>query len=282
MEIVHGRKPARAASSSLKHAVKMYVHLQKPHKPPPEKGDTRWMADDVSKAKQRNLHCGSYFLGIWNASAHGHEEARATADSRSSAIIMNHVHDLLQNLSPLSQIITTLFQVHTPATFCHQLQLVHLARSLYPMSNSFFPIRRSCQLFLAIIANGSMQPHCDTRNRAHGLDLMTPIGSFRGGELYLDFGKGDTYVVEYKLGDIVILKGAVVVHWIGRFEGEHYGLVWFSHEETQSCIWIGSIMACRILKKVVMKVFHFVRHCFSQLDCAFGILPVKFKEFDDG
>ncbi|KAH8916708.1 hypothetical protein BT69DRAFT_1388710, partial [Atractiella rhizophila] len=158
MEIVHGRKQAKAASNTAKHAVKKFVHLQKPHKPPPEKGDARWTAEDIRKAKGRNLRYGSYFLGIWNASVHGHEEARPTADSRSSAIA----------------------------------------------------------------------------NRAHGLDLMTPVGSFRGGKLYLDFGKEDTYVVEYKPGDIVILKGAVVVHWIGRFEGERYGLVWFSHEETQS------------------------------------------------
>ncbi|KAH8923386.1 hypothetical protein BT69DRAFT_1333869 [Atractiella rhizophila] len=119
--------------------------------------------------KEKGQPVGAIFTGLWNALAHPSDEVLVSADTRKSTINLNYVHRLYQNLTPFIQIIESSFQVTAPATYSHYHELARLASKLYPMGSTFFPSRRSSQLSLGIIANASIQPHCDASNRMEGL-----------------------------------------------------------------------------------------------------------------
>ncbi|RPB06917.1 hypothetical protein P167DRAFT_478219, partial [Morchella conica CCBAS932] len=80
---------------------------------------------------------------------------------------------------------------------------------------------------VAILRNLRVRPHRDGGDRKDGYTMMICAGNFTGGYLVLpQLG----IKLDFKPGDIIMFKAALLEHFLSDFEGDRTSFVFFNHQ----------------------------------------------------
>jgi hypothetical protein len=90
-----------------------------------------------------------------------------------------------------------------------------------------------CFLNMAVLENLQTGPHKDVGDKTDGIVVMFCVGKFTGGRLVLP---GLGIQIDYKPGDVILFRSALLEHFIAPWEGHRRAVVMFSKTSAETAL----------------------------------------------
>jgi hypothetical protein len=198
--------------------------------PLPGPNDTRHHAFEEMRARYGSDQVGVWHFAFWIA----------TGMSKKGPCISSQCHGadvwrfepatrFLEAMAPWQQAAAMLFRLLEPAS-CKRYK--DNFENLFKRYRSIQTIRKSARttfLGLAIPFQVRVLPHKDNADDKEGWVAMSNFGAYSGGDLVCG-SDATPFRFEYKPGQFVLMKSALLRHGVMPFDGTRRALVLFSHE----------------------------------------------------
>ncbi|KAI9769841.1 MAG: hypothetical protein M1840_003835 [Geoglossum simile] len=203
--------------------------------PPPSPDDIRHTINyPALKAGYPLAHVGLYHLAMWVPKGQAHSRA-SVADELRGAVIskrviataykFNAVEKFFRRTTPLMQTIGLLFEAVDKPQYIRYHRNYSDFASKSPL-RLFQTTHRACFLGLALLRNLQVEPHKDISDIKDGYVAMVCFGDFCGGEFIVpELG----LKLDFKPGDVIFLRSAVLEHFVAPFDGQRSSIVYFTH-----------------------------------------------------
>jgi hypothetical protein len=202
--------------------------------PRPTLADHRHHDADAMMKLHGRKNCGVLHLAAWIPTGQHKLGPVLSKDCIGACYRMRATHNFLASAGPLQRTASDLFRLLEPDSWKRYQQAMDLARSKDSSISMLGP--HGCFFGMALVHNLRVLPHVDSGDDKQGFVAMTPIGNFTGGELLLGT-HGEMFKLNYKPGDIILFRSAILRHAVAKFEGNRTALVLFSHQDVMDHDW---------------------------------------------
>jgi hypothetical protein len=133
---------------------------------------------------------------------------------------------LLHDISPLSQMINTMYELIDKPAFDASCRLHKAIQEKHPFASALHAIHELKLLGIAFIFNRQTRRHHDKDEWPWGWTPLICLGECTGGTVGLDLPHAH---LKFKPGTVIWIRGGLSPHHIRTFTGQRISLAFFSH-----------------------------------------------------
>lgn len=158
--------------------------------------------------------------------------SQATQPGPSASLVAHTVkqfgtsQQLLKDLGGLTSRVNAAFQCAAPIIYGHYESATQKAKEMILASQCASPFYNSVFCGMCVVRNRRTPRHKDRKCHECGFDAIYNTGPYTGGRMYLpELG----LLIDNDPGTFILVKGTVLLHEIGPWEGERTTVVYFTH-----------------------------------------------------